>query len=225
MEPTKYLISNNRIIFSALVSFGSNVEEMNTFYPHPNIVNGLRFTPLGYFCMQGKIKKVKLCLQKGADPNLGTLWYEDGIITSVQHPLFRAAGTGKNSFDIVMELLKFGAKYDENLITEMLEECVWNINFQLIEWMFQVSPKLDPNYRNHLNCPTIFLTFCMRWDTTRNQEQIDVARLLIQKGADLKIKYVLPCSRVSDWEGHLKSSLFYLSNDQKNEILNKILAP
>lgn len=219
----KLLFSKERIDFNCLIAGEPSIEEINIFHPHPNIVNGLRLTALGYFLYQSDVEAVHRCLHFGANPNFSEIWLENGEISIVKHPLIIAAGRGENSFEIVKELISSGSKYDDHILNEMLYECMWNINYQLVEWIFSASPNVDPNYREDDNSASVFIVLCMRWNVDKNDEQIAAARFMIQKGADLNLTYRMRGNSANDWKSHLLSSLWALSHDKKVEIINKIL--
>lgn len=218
----KIIISTERIDFGCLLSFNEIANELDKYHPHPNIINDLRMTCLGYFCSNGDIENVQQCLQKGANPDLGWLWYENNGINNVKPPLVIASGKGEKSLKIVQELAKYGALINDEIIQMMLYECVWNLNFGLVQWCFGNSSKIDMNYK--YGGASLFITLCMRWDTNKNQEQIECARLFIQKGANLDTIYRLPGMNASDWREHLKSSLFGFTKEEKLNVINKILS-
>jgi hypothetical protein len=219
----KIIISSERIDFGCLLFFNAQPQELDKYHPHPNIINDLRMTCLGYFCSNANIEMVRQCLQKGANPDLGHLWYEDYEINNVKTPLVIASGKGEKSFEIVQELIKYGATITDEIIQMMLYECVWNVNLKLLQWSFENSSKIDVNYK--YSGASLFIILCMRWNIQRNQEQIECARLLIQKGSNLNTIYRLPGMNASSWKEHLNSSLFGLTKEEKLDIINKILTP
>lgn len=183
-----YTICNRNMFF-----FGATLDtiidnpdiDINWGFPLPSIYNSTRQTLLSLVCEIGDIDLIKKCLAKGANPNIGYLfWDEDGSL-SVECPLHRAvSGKQENFLETANILIEAGAIFTQKDLNDILIESLYPLNLKSLKW--SLINGADPNYVWNDMSPLMLLAH--RWNHKHRANYIDAAVLLIQNGADQKYK-------------------------------------
>lgn len=208
-------------------NIASNFETptIDEYYPqHPGA--GYHATYLGHAINSQSIEAVRKCLKAGANPNLGSLWYEykDKTTSNYRHPMMLAANLGRDvAFEILKELENTGATPTQEELNKMLHEAVWPLSLKCVEWCLDHGA--DPNYQVYKNGPNPLLLLCYRWNIEYHDNYITTAALLLRRGSQPELTYqgahlmfAESCDQRSrcgfnsvesrSWKSHLRKEIF-----------------
>lgn len=172
----------------------------------PSVINEYRATCLGHAIDEKNIDLVNVCLKRGANPNLGALWYKNGIVSSMKHPVVLAASNPNDStLEILKALISSGTTPTKKDVNEMLHKTVWPLNLGCMKWSLENGA--DPNYQSSPGHFTSLMLLCYRWNETQHEDYVRAAALLICVGVNLDIKASGCSGGPKDWKGHLAKEL------------------
>lgn len=184
---------------------------INTFFCFMS-GSGYRWTLLGYGAMKDDVELVRACLEGGADPQLGSLWYENGAISSMSNALVLARSAKEHFKEIVDLLLDAKIIPTPDDIYKMFEGSISPLNLECMKWCLDNGADVRCS-TIFTGSPLIYLSY--KWNTERNKEYTEAAALLIHKEVDRSIEWKSPF-KFGIWEAHL--DLYpYLVKDQEEQ--------
>lgn len=209
------------------------INEYIPYYRTERDGRGYYATCLGHALNCKDLDLIRACLKRGADPELGLYWHEDGIVSRRRSPIVYAAGFGGDlAFQVLKELINAGLVPTQDEINKMLHEAVWPLSLECVRWC--INNKADPNYQVYPGCPNALMFLCYRWDNyciryetpNQNEDYIKAATLIIQGGVDVNAKWSgVHSDKPETWDQHLIRQLYASSEIQQSWIHSGMFHP
>jgi len=178
--------------------------DINTYGHSVWISNGRRVTCLGFSISDGDIEQFKACLARGADPNLGSRWEKENVISNVDTPLLMVALYGRG-IEYINLLVEAGALVTQEIVDKMLNDSVCPFNMETVEWCLEQGA--NPNFIPSKGEPTVLTLLCYRWNNDKHDECVKAASLLLKHGANTNFRWRGYDNIEGDWIYHLDRTL------------------
>jgi hypothetical protein len=114
------LVMQSHDLSIAIAARAINNGQPNVYIGNSGIINDLYQTPLIVLISSENPKWIEIALESGADPNLPSIWRDDG---QKIYPLTRAFEHGNHL--IVNLLLEYGADVKKVDVNELLKHAIW----------------------------------------------------------------------------------------------------